>query len=89
MSMIPKFLRRRAFDHGWIPARRIRALQQIGWVESVKHGRPIDAEHRPVPWFTYAAISFLDQVVPESANVLEIGGATLRYGGPRAIVRSR
>lgn len=76
MSVIPKFLRRRAFDHGWMPARRIRALQQIGWIESVKHGRPIDAEHRPVPWFTYAAISFLDQVVPESANVLEIGGGS-------------
>ena len=74
MSIIPKFLRRCAFDHGWIPARRVRALHQIGWLESVKQGRSIDGEHRPVPWFTYAATSFLDQVIPEQAKVLEIGG---------------
>lgn len=71
---LAKRLRRRLFSDGWVPARRVRALHQIGWIESVKHGRPIDADARPVPWFTYSAISFLDQVVPDDTTVLEIGG---------------
>ncbi len=59
---------------GLAPVSRVRGLRQIGWLESVKREEPVDAQGDPVPWFTYGAISFLDQVVPVSCNVLEIGG---------------
>jgi len=59
---------------GSVPASPVRALTQIGWLESVKRAEPIDAEGRPLPWFTYGAISFLDQIVPTKGFVLEIGG---------------
>ncbi len=59
---------------GLAPASQIRALRQIGWIESVRRDEPVDAQGEPLPWFTYSAISLLGQIVPTSSNVLEIGG---------------
>jgi hypothetical protein len=65
---------RRLQRAGLAPASQIRALHQIGWIESVRRNEPVDAEGEPLPWFAYGAISLLDQIVPTSSSVLEIGG---------------
>jgi hypothetical protein len=88
MRLIAKFIRKRLGRSGYLPVRNVRALDQIGWLESFKSNQPIDSAHQPVPWFTYAAISFLDQIVREEASVLEIGGATRPFGGLHVVALS-
>ena len=67
-------LRRRLWRSGLVPARRIKAFEQIGWTASVRQQVPVDSAGEPIPWFTYGAITFLDQVVSTTGSVLEIGG---------------
>lgn len=50
-----------------------RGLRQLGWPESARLKTPKDHDG-PLPWLTYAAIDYLDQVVPTTARILEIGG---------------
>jgi hypothetical protein len=50
-----------------------RGLRQTGWVRSAHAGRPFDAAGNPIPWYTYAAISFLDQRVAANHRVFEWG----------------
>ena len=65
------------------------ALSQMCWWESRRSGRPIN-EQGPIPWMTYSAIDFLDQTLPLSISVLEIGagGSTLWWAARRASVTS-
>ena len=46
-------------QHDWMTSRRTRTAAQFG---------------SPVPWWSYGCTSFLDQVVPPNARVLELGG---------------
>lgn len=55
------------------------ALGQIGWT---RHSIPdlLVSGEIAVPWFTYGAIDFADQLVPPDARVLELGGGgSTRY----------
>lgn len=47
-------------------------LQSSGWLESIRTRQPLRGG-KPVPWFTYSAIEFLDSMVLESKRVLEVG----------------
>ncbi len=50
-----------------------RGLRQLAWPSSVQSRVPSDHDG-PLPWLTYGAIDYLDQVVSVDAVVLEIGG---------------
>jgi hypothetical protein len=49
------------------------ALEQLGWIASRRDKRPVDGRGRPVPWYTYPAISFLEERVAPEMRVLEFG----------------
>ena len=49
------------------------ALVQRGWFRSRREAMCVDANGDPIPWYTYAAISFLDERVPSDAHVFEFG----------------
>lgn len=44
-----------------------------GWLKSILKSRPVNNQDKPVPWFTYPAIDFLDGIVETDWNVLEYG----------------
>ena len=46
---------------------------EYGHLRTAALGRPIDAEGRPVPWYTYPAIEFLRQLDFANASVFEYG----------------
>jgi len=54
-------------------ALRTHFLSQIGWQLSRVKGSAQD-ESGPIPWWSYSCTSFLDQTIPTSWTVLEIGG---------------
>ncbi len=48
-------------------------LTTSGWLESVYRGEPVDAAGRPIPWYTYPAIEFLERVLGDDLCVFEWG----------------
>lgn len=48
-------------------------LSASGWLNSIRLGRPVNAEGLPIPWYTYPAIDFLDQIVKPDWSVFEWG----------------
>lgn len=44
-----------------------------GWVLSRKLGLPVDAQGKPIPWYTYPAVRFLEESVPKHVSVFEFG----------------
>lgn len=52
-----------------------RGLRQLGWPESARTKTPTNQEG-PLPWLTYGAIDYLDQIVSVDEKVLEIGGGS-------------
>lgn len=52
---------------------RTHALAQLNWLESRISRESIDP-NGPVPWWTYGCTYYLDQVVPQNFNILELGG---------------
>ena len=44
-----------------------------GWSRSLAESRPVRADGRALPWFTFGAIEFLEQVVRRSDQVFEYG----------------
>jgi hypothetical protein len=52
---------------------RTSALVIAGWPNSRRAGLPVDTVGRPLPWYTYSAIRFLDQIMPLDASVFEYG----------------
>lgn len=60
-------------------------MQKYGWSKSFKTKMPIDAKGNPVPWYTYPAIEFLEQLDFTNKIVLEYGsGNSSLYWGKRA-----
>lgn len=60
------------------PAEAVQGLGQqfltpSGWERSRKEQRPVRADGRPLPWFTYGAIEFLSRVVDGGMRVFEYG----------------
>lgn len=44
-----------------------------GWLNSIAKHRPLNRESRPIPWFTYPAIDFLDGILRDTWIVFEWG----------------
>jgi glycosyltransferase involved in cell wall biosynthesis len=44
-----------------------------GWLNSIKYNRPISGDNKPIPWFTYPAIDFLDGIVKNNWSIFEWG----------------
>lgn len=65
-------------------------LRSLGWHASAAARQPVDEQGRPVPWYTYPAILWLDPRVPATARVFEYGaGNSTRWYAERvAAVRS-
>ena len=51
----------------------LRVLREEGWLRSYREGRPVTRGGQPLPWFTYAAIGFLEERLPRDAMVFEFG----------------
>jgi hypothetical protein len=49
------------------------ALARQGWIASRRRGASIDAAGRPLPWYTYPAIRFLENRLPAGLDILEYG----------------
>ncbi|WP_026999672.1 class I SAM-dependent methyltransferase [Eisenibacter elegans] len=56
-------------------------LQEDGWFRSYCRKQPIDAQGNPLPWYSYAAIRFLEPRLSPDFRVLEYGAgnSTLWY----------
>lgn len=56
---------------------RLRSLQPLltenGWLRSVQEGVPCDLQGRPIPWYTYPCIRFLEGRVKKEMTVFEYG----------------
>lgn len=48
-------------------------LRRIGWMLSAQRRLPIDREARPLPWWTYPAIFWLDSALTGTERVVEFG----------------
>jgi hypothetical protein len=48
-------------------------FKKCGWLESVRSKRPMDENGRPLPWYTYPAISFLSKRIHSDLTVFEFG----------------
>jgi len=48
-------------------------LLETGWFESFKSGEPVDADLKPIPWFTYSAIDLLKERLNNNLRLLEFG----------------
>jgi len=51
-------------------------LQETGWFNSFFSRLPLDQRGQPLPWYTYAAISFLEERVKAGMSVFEYGSGT-------------
>ncbi len=49
------------------------SLTTSGWLNSIYAGRPVNKSNEPIPWYTYPAIDFLDEVVKDTWTVFESG----------------
>lgn len=59
-------------------------LSRYGHPASQRLGKPVDSDGQPIPWFTYPAIQFLDQLDLSRKAVFEWGsGNSSRYFAPR------
>ena len=48
-------------------------LRESGWHASARMGAPVDADGHPVPWYTYAALAFLEPRLGAEMEVFEYG----------------
>ncbi|MFC1582893.1 FkbM family methyltransferase [Planctomycetota bacterium] len=60
--------------------RRFRMLRKLksyflatGWFKSVNDGLPVDAEGKPLPWYTYSFITFISARIQPNMRVFEYG----------------
>jgi FkbM family methyltransferase len=60
-------------DAAALPVGKVSFLQRSGWVDSHASRRPVDADGHPLPWYTYAAIAFLEPRVTSELDVFEFG----------------
>ena len=44
-----------------------------GWLNSVTKNQPVNVDDKPIPWFTYPAIDFLDSIIETTWKVFEWG----------------
>jgi hypothetical protein len=49
------------------------ALFQYGWLNSLRHEKPVDRQGNPLPWFSYPCIDFLQQLDLRDKEIFEWG----------------
>ena len=56
-------------------------LETSGWLKSLKEGKSIDYNSNPLPWYSYAAIEFIEDKLKSDFRVFEYGSgqSTLWY----------
>ena len=60
-------------------------LLDYGWLKSLRLRRCVDGNGRPIPWFTYPAIDYLNQVDLSDMEIFEWGsGHSTAYWSERA-----
>ena len=57
----------------WRVLTRHSFLHELGWIRSWRNKRPVDKAGNPLPWITYAAMSFLDKRLNSRMSVFEYG----------------
>jgi glycosyltransferase involved in cell wall biosynthesis/SAM-dependent methyltransferase len=48
-------------------------LDVSGWLNSLFQGKPINRENKPIPWYTYPAIEFIEDKIESNFKVFEFG----------------
>lgn len=48
-------------------------MKYLGWFKSAAAKAPVDGRGRPVPWYTYPSLMWLDEVVQGNERVFEYG----------------
>lgn len=51
----------------------INYLESSGWIKSLSAGKPVNCEFKPVPWYTYPAIEFIENKLNKNFRVFEFG----------------
>ncbi|MDB9488969.1 class I SAM-dependent methyltransferase [Dolichospermum circinale CS-534/05] len=51
----------------------INYLQTSGWLNSLYSGKPLNQEAKPIPWYTYPAIEFIENKIYSDFRVFEYG----------------
>jgi predicted O-methyltransferase YrrM len=51
----------------------INYLESSGWIKSLSAGKPVNCELKPVPWYTYPAIEFIENKLNKNFRVFEFG----------------
>ncbi len=46
---------------------------KTGWWRSVKESKPVDAQGKPLPWMTYPALAWMDQLDLAECRIFEYG----------------
>jgi hypothetical protein len=54
-------------------ALRTHLLEQVGW-NTTRKSKTSLLHGRPIPWWNYASVQFIDQIVSTDSQILEIGG---------------
>jgi len=76
MEAVKKLIRKFKFSSDLFEASILsrKYLSDKGWFHSRYQRRAIDADQKPIPWFTYAAIHFLNQKLEgKSLRIFEFG----------------
>lgn len=66
---IPSSLKNVGELHLW----KLGYLRETGWIRSRGEGSAVDKNGKPLPWYTYPAIRFLEDRIPKDAKVFEFG----------------
>ena len=51
----------------------INYLETSGWLNSLYSGKPINQEAKPIPWYTYPAIEFIENKIDSDFRIFEYG----------------
>ncbi len=51
----------------------INYLETSGWLNSLHLGKPVNQEAKPIPWYTYPAIEFIENKINTNFRVFEYG----------------
>ena len=51
----------------------INYLETSGWLNSLYLGKPVNQEAKPIPWYTYPAIEFIENKINTNFRVFEYG----------------
>jgi len=54
-------------------------LYSTGWIESLKAGKPINKDGKPIPWMNFPVIKLLEEKLTSDLNLFEYGSGYSTY----------